>query len=675
MPAHHHCNPHAGLPRVWLGWGELGNRKAQLQAEQDEYFKAHAPDFKLRHPGSRQRGWEVHLDVIRKSTRWIDWRIHKTGDQQRLVLPNFLRLEQVDSLLNFFYTGDYSVDEGDLNHYSVRPCPGGCVTCPQICQLLRIHLSMFQTALLLRITDLQAIAFRRFRDLMDTAPSFVLQYAVHAVYSRQPIPDGSNSFQITGLKSVSDYRPELVLPAVLRYCGYYRMNPQHITRHGKKVRVFGEAEFAELRKKSPKFSGDLALGIWLDTIDITVPTIQFPGTSEPITSIHPYMQMSLPPQAVDPKRSNYQYVTYLQPLPFRDFSKQRPSKTPIWSPSPRTTSTGSFATPQTSLQRSSQRTQTSASFNQVSQASVQQTQGFSQLTPEQADDFNFLENALLDPTMDQVNAQLPQEYSVGRTDWNNIHWTQTMDWSGADIPDIDFSMPLNDDAMAEPEVNASDLTQAMNWTTEDLANVDFTRFLTDDTSNLECINPSCLELPMDMNMGLGLPEQNTCDLTGLPDLTSVDLANLSSFDLTEMNSFELPELNDFDMAGLPDIDFSGLTEDIMDEFLNQPQYMDPVFPVGMDACVNVPQEITFAPEPLNQQHMGTYSTASSLRYPQPIQTSALPIQSPADGNVFQSAVSANRKSRTSASRPRQDSTQARYNLRSRPSTIDLTKQL
>jgi hypothetical protein len=24
------------VDRVWLGWGELGNRKAQLQAEQDE---------------------------------------------------------------------------------------------------------------------------------------------------------------------------------------------------------------------------------------------------------------------------------------------------------------------------------------------------------------------------------------------------------------------------------------------------------------------------------------------------------------------------------------------------------------------------------------------------------------------------------------------------------------
>ncbi|KAJ5500822.1 hypothetical protein N7463_008072 [Penicillium fimorum] len=677
MSAHHHCNPHAGLPRVWLGWGELGNRKAQLQAKQDEYFETNAPDFKLRHPSSRQRGWEVHLDVIRKSTRWIDWRIHKTGDKQRLVLPDLVRLEQVDSLLNFFYTGDYSVDEGDLNHYSVRACPGGCVTCPQICQLLRIHLSMFQTALLLRITDLQAIAFRRFRDLMDTAPSFGLQYAVHAVYSRQPIPDGSDSFQITGLKSVSDYRPELVLPAVLRYCGYYRMNPQHITRHGKKVRVFGEAEFAELRKKSPKFSGDLALGIWLDTIDIKVPTIQFPGTSEPIASIHPNMQMSLPPQAVDPRRSNYQYVTYLQPLPFKDFSEQRPFNTPTWTPSPEAISTGSFFTPQTSSQRSSQRTQTSASFNQVSQASVQPTPDFPQLTLEQTDNFSFLEDALLnpttllDPTLDQVNAQLPQEYSACPIDLNNIDWTRKMDWSGADIPAIDFSRLWNDDAMGEPEENASDLTQAMNWTTEDLANVDFSQFLNDNTLDLACIDPSSLDLPMDMNMNLDLLEQNTLDLTGLPDLTAVDLANLNSFDFTEMNSFELPELNDFDaelndfdMAGLPDIDFSGLTEDIMDEFLKQPQYMDSIFP-----------EITFAPEALSPQQMGTYSTASPLRYSQPIQTTALPVQSPAEGKATKSAVSTKRKSRTSASRPRQDSTQTRYNLRSRPSAIDLTKKL
>ncbi|KAJ5365992.1 hypothetical protein N7517_008878 [Penicillium concentricum] len=672
MPSHHHCDPHAGLPRVWLGWGELGNRKAQLQTQQDEYFDSHAPDFRLRHPGNRQRSWDVHLDVIRKSTRWIDWRIHKTGDTQRLVLPDLVRLEQIDSLLNFFYTGDYSVDEGDLNHYSISACPGGCVTCPQICQLLRIHLSMFQTALLLRIADLQAIAFRRFRDLMDTAPSFVLQYAVHAVYSRQPIPDGSNNFQITDLKSVSDYRPELVLPAVLRYCGYYRMNPQHITRHGKKVRVFGEAEFAELRKKSPKFSGDLALGIWLDTIDITVPTIQFPGNSEPIMSMHPYMQITLPPQVVNRKRSNYQYVTYLQPLPFKDFSDQRPSNTPSWNPSPETTSTGFFATSRTSSQRSSQRTQTSASFNQGRQASMKQIPDFPHLTAEQTKDFSFLEDDLLDTTMDQINAQLLQEYSAGPADLNNIDWTQTMDWSGADIPDIDFSGLLNDDTMGEPDVNASDLTQAMNWTDEDLANVDFIQFLNDDS--------------LDMNMDLDIPEQNTFDLTGLPDLTSVDLANPTTVDLPDLPSFDLPdlpscdlpemnsfdaELNDFDMAGLPEIDFSGLTQQTMDEFLNQPQYM-PFFPVGMDTCVDVPQEITFAPEPLNPKQMGTHPVASSLRYPQPIQTALLPAQAPAEGKAVQSAK---RKSRASASRPRQDSTQTRYNLRSRPSVNDLTEKL
>ncbi|KOS41815.1 hypothetical protein ACN38_g7317 [Penicillium nordicum] len=607
MSPHYHCNTHAGLPRVWLGWGELGNRKAQLQEEQQDYFETHQPDFKLRHPNTGRRSWSVHLDVIRKSTRWIDWRIHKTGDKQKLFLPDLVRVEQIDSLLNFFYTGDYSVEEADLGNYSIRPCPGGCVTCPQICQLLRIHLAMFQTALLLRTTDLQALAFRRFRDLMDTAPAFVLKYAVQAVYSREPIPDGSNNFQITGLKSVKDYRAELVLPAVLRYCGYYRLNPQQITRNGKKVRVFGESEFAELRRKSPKFGGDLALGLWLDTIDIKVPTIQFPGNSEPMRSLHPYMQTSLPPQVVDPRRSNYQYVTYLQPLPFKDFNDQRPSNTPTWTPSPYSTFTGSYATPQTSLQRSQAR----SAFNPSSQASVQQTQVLPQLTLEQEEEFNFLDEALLDNTIDLITAQLPEECSTGPADLNNIDWTNTMDWSGADVPDIDFSALLNGDAMGEPDVNALDLTQVMNWTGEDMANVDFTQLLNGGTMNLESFDPSCLDLPMDMDLDLTVP-------------------------------------NSFDMAGLPDIDFSGLTsQDSVDsEFLTQPQYMDSVVP-GMDYYDTIPQDIGFLPETLNSE-MVVDSTASSLG----------------------AAVSTTDKTRASSS-----STQTRYNLRTRPSMADVNVEL
>ncbi|OQE24856.1 hypothetical protein PENFLA_c009G09659 [Penicillium flavigenum] len=640
MPAHHHCNAHAGLPRVWLGWGELGNRKAQLQAEQDDYFETHTPDFKLRHPDSRRRGWDVHLDVIRRSTRWIDWRIHKTGDKQKLVLPDLVRVEQVDSLVNFFYTGDYSVDEADLRYYSVKACPGGCVTCPQICQLLRIHLSMFQTALLLRITDLQAIAFRRFRDLLDTAPAFVLQYAVHAVYSRKPIPDGSNNFQITGLKSVKDYRPELVLPAVLRYCGYYRLNPQQITRHGKRVRIFGESEFAELRRKSAKFDRDLALGLWLDTIDISVPTIRFPGNSEPIRSLHPYMHTPLPPQVVDPKRSNYQYVTYLQPLPFKDFNDQRPSNTPTWTPSPVRTSSGSIVTPQTSsnsmqTRSSLQSMQTRSSSNQSSQASVQQTPDLPDFTLEQTEDLSFLNEALC--TMDQLNAQFSQEYSAGPADFDTIDWQHMMDWSATDEPGSDFSMLLNDDAMGEPDATA--LTQAMNWTKEDLNNMDFTQFFHGHSMDLQSLDPSCLEGSMDMNI-----------------------------DQRVLNSFDLP--------GLSDINSSGLTlQDSIDcAFLTQPQYTDSTFPV-MDNYVNVPQEINFLPEPLNSG-MYTGSTASSLSIQQTIQPAVLSAQMPAQRQAAQSTpLSTGGMPRTSASRQRQDSTQTRYNLRNRASMVDLTEEL
>ncbi|CAG8109050.1 unnamed protein product [Penicillium olsonii] len=326
MKAHYHCDAHNGLPRVWLGWGELKSRKPELQATQDNYFEEYMVDYKFRHPKHPRRWYNLHLAAARKWTRWFDWRISR-GDKVRLTLPEPVNNELIPSLLHFIYTGDYSVDIADMDRYPVREDPSGCDTCPQICQLLRIHLDMFIIGLQLGMVELQATAFYRFRSLMNTAPAWVLKYAVHAVYTRRPIESSWNDFRISSVQGLMDYRPELVLPAILRWCGYFRMHPMRIS--GSTSKMCGVEEFEELRKRYPDFSCHLDFGIVLDTVDILPPFFKFPGKSAPMIALHQYDR---PPPTPSPDalprdhyRSNYQYVTYLQPLPFSNFSEQLPS--------------------------------------------------------------------------------------------------------------------------------------------------------------------------------------------------------------------------------------------------------------------------------------------------------------------------------------------------------------
>jgi hypothetical protein len=238
--------------------------------------------------------------------------------------------------------------------------------------------------------------------------------------------------------------------------------------------------------------------------------------------------------------------------------------------------------------------------------------------------------------MDQLNAQFSQEYSTGPANFDTIDWEHMVDLSATDEPGSDFSVLLNDNATGEPDATA--LPQAMNWTGGDLNNMDFSQFLNGHTMDLQSLDPSCLEWPMDMDI-------------------------------------DQQDLNSFDLAGLPDINSSGLTlQDYIDSaFLTKPQYTNSTFPV-MDNYVNVPQEINFLPEPLNSG-MYTGPPASNPMIQQTIQPAILSAQIPAQRQAAQSMpLSTEGKSHTSASHQRQGSTKTRYNLRNRPSTVDLTEE-
>ena len=423
-------------------------------------------------------------------------------------LPRMIPAAQVPSLLHFLYTGDYSVDAKDMDYYKAKPCPSGCVTCTQICKLLRVHLAMFRTALLLGIVELQAIAFSRFRALLDTAPAWVLQYAVQVVYSRDPIPDGCNDFHVSAVKGLKDYRPELVLPAVLRWCGYYRMHPKN---------GFGEQEFSRLRQACSAFNTHLTFGLWLDTVHITVPRLKFPGSSEALICIHPYLRTPLPKMVVDRNRSNYQYVTYLQPLPFEDFKEQRPLNVPGYVPSPTSRSNSSAASQYSSRNAS----QIQNPVSSVSYIPMQQSYQPVQFNPSQVPDAGHFDETAFDFNLDPITNPLPRANfmaPVAMNTSNDLFDPTQVDFSGADISGFDFDQTLNDVSMAPQNANAFDWTQPINWDEAPVADTNFTDYLNEDTMDMNFVDPQGNDINMSDPNYLNLPD---IEFTGLAVLGSL----------------------------------------------------------------------------------------------------------------------------------------------------------
>lgn len=510
MSSNRRCHAHINLPRTWLGFRELESRKPELQALKDYYSKQSKPDYRIRAAGKRTRWYPLHLDVVRKSTKWFDWCV-QNGDEDELILPQMVLKRQIPSLLHFIYTGDYSVDIEDMSQYAVGNSPDGCCTCEQICQLLRVHLAMFQTGLQLGMVELQGLAFSRFRELLNAAPAFVLKFAVAAAYSRWPIEDGFNDFRVHCIKGLMDYRPELVLPAVLRWCGYYRINPTRSPFEANKW--LGLQEFAEQRSKFPTFKQHLDYALVLDTVNIPVPSLKFPGRSEPMMSIHRY---GCPPPNPHPStmkrdqhRSNYQYVTYLQPLPFQQFSNQRPANQgPPWKTFP---GYGSFGSASSDSIHAPVTNYPVTFDSQTPQATYQTLQPI----PEEID--------LITSESDSIDyspmgyAEQPQQ--VGSpNDFAMMDAPANLPQEGhssTELPELDLDSILQ---------NAADIdwSQESNWN-EYMTDTDFTSLFNNPDTTMGTMNPADLQLPQSTGM-----------------------------EMSTQNDF------DFAFAGLPEIDFSGL---------------------------------------------------------------------------------------------------------------------
>lgn len=176
----------------------------------------------------------------------------------------------MDKLADFLFTGDYAVDEHDVLNYWAGMSKNRCATCNNRYKLLALHLGMFRTARTLHMELLQLLALYKFAEAAQGASDLVLKYVVEDIYSMKP-PRNEFGDRI-GLAGFSDFRPLMIIPAVVDYIlkgrqssGWMRTlefrGGAWIVAAGKEVGQDPEEEFRELRERSPKFSADLAMGM------------------------------------------------------------------------------------------------------------------------------------------------------------------------------------------------------------------------------------------------------------------------------------------------------------------------------------------------------------------------------------------------------------------------------
>lgn len=145
-----------------------------------------------------------------------------------------------------------------------------CKTCASHYRLLCLHLGMFQTGRYLQAEMLQLLAMDRFAQAAESASALVLKFAVEDVYCLESLcaPDGQGPpFTLAGFR---DFRPLMVIPAVVRQIMQHRTGLQWVRGvetggfrmlSGPNVSKDPTEEFEELRLWSARFSHDLAKGL------------------------------------------------------------------------------------------------------------------------------------------------------------------------------------------------------------------------------------------------------------------------------------------------------------------------------------------------------------------------------------------------------------------------------
>lgn len=189
-----------------------------------------------------------------------------------LVLDDDATAQHLDKVAAFLFTGDYAVDANDILTYDgdmVRR-KARCTMCNNHYRLLSIHIDMFLAGRALGAELLQLLALYKFAEAADTASGPVLKSIVEDIYSLEPARDECGS--CFGIGRLADFRPLMVVPAVL---GYVRRNlPQvdwlrafrgaggaFVVNPAQRKGQHPVEEFRDLREWYPDFHVDLTRGL------------------------------------------------------------------------------------------------------------------------------------------------------------------------------------------------------------------------------------------------------------------------------------------------------------------------------------------------------------------------------------------------------------------------------
>lgn len=171
------------------------------------------------------------------------------------VTPRYLR-----AVIDVAYTFDYAVYGKDvamsrtyLHDMNVR-----CNTCKNHCRLLSFHLGVLRAGISLGMDEVRPVTpvvVEKYRRALEGAPVQIIQFAITDVYSSKIFIPGQRSSASWTSGLVNDCRPDMVVPACVKYIESCRREAGDTQQNGctEENQPRGREEFRDLCREFPEF--------------------------------------------------------------------------------------------------------------------------------------------------------------------------------------------------------------------------------------------------------------------------------------------------------------------------------------------------------------------------------------------------------------------------------------
>ncbi|KAJ5089018.1 hypothetical protein N7532_007702 [Penicillium argentinense] len=261
---------------VYLGPDEGPEHQNDVQLAYKSSFQERKADFHIRSEHNRAYYVSVHKsDVARESQLLAPLVMPRQGERSvsTVTLQKPVLMEHLIMFGQFLSTGDYAIKESDVLGFTVdtRKSPNVCYNCMCSLRLLGLHLSIFHAARYLGMDTLQLLVMQKFCAISDHVTSTVLRYITQEVYTIELSSQLSLYPGMYSLAGWPDYRPLLVLPAIMNYIRRHKpaielhydimvVDDDAPWPHIEKFRAAYEEtdQFMSIRYRIPEFDGHMS---------------------------------------------------------------------------------------------------------------------------------------------------------------------------------------------------------------------------------------------------------------------------------------------------------------------------------------------------------------------------------------------------------------------------------